>query len=106
MRKREKGIYFIYYLVDAGNIVYIGCSSNIYKRFKEHKYQKQFDTIEMFSMPDQRTAKNKEKQLIVKHKPIHNGNAKYTDKAVILQADKMRKTSINQLKKIHSILSR
>jgi len=101
-----KGIYFVYYLLNAGEMVYIGCSKNIYKRFKEHKYQKQFDSIEMFSMPSQRQAKEKERGLISLHKPGQNGNAKHIERKPILNSDKETTTNIEQLKTIYSILNR
>lgn len=103
-----KGIYFVYSLVLDSRIVYIGCSKNIYKRFKEHKYQKEFDSIEMFSMPGHREAKIKERELIFIHKPELNANAKDNQCAVIFSEynDKSKPTPIEELKQIHSILNR
>ncbi len=102
-----KGIYFVYSLIDDGKIVYIGCSKNIYKRLKDHPWRnRKFSDIQMFSMPGQREAKNKEKELIFKHKPEYNSNAKDKNRVVILNADRIRNTSINELKHIHSILNR
>ena len=40
-----KGKYFVYHLIKDNKVLYIGYSKNIYKRLKEHKYQKDFDTI-------------------------------------------------------------
>lgn len=103
-----KGIYFVYYLMNDDKIVYVGCSKSIYKRLKDHLWRrKQFDSVQMFSMPSQRTAKEKERTLIFKHKPEYNGNAKHRIKPVVLNSDKNRTTTpIDELKNIHSILNR
>jgi len=105
--KELKGIYFVYSLIHNKEVVYVGCSRNIYKRFKAHRYHKPFDKIDMFSMATQKQAKIKERELIVKHMPRLNGNGKHSKCTVILNSERYRSVSSLELKYVHSsILNR
>jgi len=66
------GMYFVYSIYRNGEIVYIGSSKNIYKRFKEHKYQKDFEFIELIRCSDMREALTVEREMIFKHQPQEN----------------------------------
>jgi predicted GIY-YIG superfamily endonuclease len=70
------GMYFVYYLLLSDRVVYVGSSKGIYKRLKEHKYQKQFDTIKLVSFDSARNCKRFERYEIQRLKPEYNGNTK------------------------------
>jgi excinuclease UvrABC nuclease subunit len=104
-----KGIYFVYMLYDGGNLFYIGCSKNIYKRMKDHLYRrKQFDCFELIQYPDELRAKIAEKKLILKYKPELNKHCKYIERSIITKNMQSSKNdvSIQRLKQVHAILNR
>ncbi len=70
--KKFTGRYFVYLVYRGGDVVYIGSSKNIYKRFKQHKYMKQFDLIEVIPADDMRDALSIERKMIFKYKPVEN----------------------------------
>jgi len=76
-----KGIYIVYMLCETRNIIYIGKSKNIYKRLKEHKYQKNFKYVVLIPCVNSEYAFYIEKLLISNldnkfniNSKSHNGN--------------------------------
>ena len=70
--KLVTGSYFVYYIFRNDEVIYIGSSKNLYKRLKEHLYQKEFDFILCVYKYDEQTAKTFEKTEILRLKPIDN----------------------------------
>lgn len=70
--KKFKSVFFVYYLYRKGECVYIGTSKNIYKRLKEHKYLKIFESIRLLSFEDEFEAKNFERMEIFRMQPKEN----------------------------------
>jgi excinuclease UvrABC nuclease subunit len=102
--KRFNGVYFVYIIRMNDNIIYIGSSKNIYKRFKEHKYQKVFDSIEIIKCNSFSQALIKERELIFKHNP--EDNTFCIDQLRMPQVKEFR-LGIDNLKDIHkNILNR
>lgn len=71
---------FNYILISNNNIIYIGCSSNLYKRLYQHKRNKSFDKILLIEFENKKDAFNNEKCLIKKYSPILNYNQNQTSK--------------------------
>ena len=100
-------IYCVYLLIDESEIIYIGCSQNIYKRLKQHKYQKEFKHVDIIACNDERKARRIEHELIFKFKPKFNTFGK--DKLIPeprIRRTKYRPRTIEELKQIHTILTR
>lgn len=69
---------FNYILISNNNIIYIGCSSNLYKRLYQHKRNKSFDKILLIEFENKKDAFNNENCLIKKYLPILNYNQNQT----------------------------
>lgn len=61
----------LYYLIDHGEIVYIGVSQNLKKRLTMHK-GKVFDEIKTNQYPTRVLANDQERIEIIKHRPKYN----------------------------------
>ena len=97
-------IYFVYYLYYNDLCIYIGSSMNIYKRFKEHKYQKEFDYIKLRPFRTANQAKTFENIEINRLKPEFNTFNKESFK--VPQLAKNVTFSIEDKKKFANILNR
>lgn len=67
-----KNQWFVYCIYNNSECIYIGSSHNIYKRFKEHKYQKSFTHIVLTGCKDKYSALLLERALIYERQPIYN----------------------------------
>jgi excinuclease UvrABC nuclease subunit len=70
--KTLKGLTFCYLLFEKENVVYVGNSKNIYKRLKEHKYKKEFNSVQLFECKNEFVSKKIERQLIYELTPKYN----------------------------------
>jgi hypothetical protein len=67
-----KGMYFVYYLLLADCVIWIGSTRNLYKRLKQHKYQKGFDSVKLVSFDSEINAKRFERYELQRLKPVYN----------------------------------
>jgi hypothetical protein len=71
-----KGKYFVYHLIKDNEVIYVGYSKNIYKRSKEHKYQKDFDILLLKPVDSLLKARILERADIFTLKPSGNKSGK------------------------------
>ncbi|HSH52170.1 MAG TPA: GIY-YIG nuclease family protein [Bacteroidales bacterium] len=70
--KQFTGTWFVYYIYLGESCIYIGSSKNLYKRLKEHKYQKTFDSVRLVKMDSEYKAKTFERLEIFRIQPELN----------------------------------
>ena len=66
------GVWIVYYLIKNEKIIYVGSSKNIYKRLKQHKYQKSIDEIKLRFFDNEVEAKTFERIEIFSIRPELN----------------------------------
>jgi excinuclease UvrABC nuclease subunit len=110
-----KGVYFVYYLLLSGSVVWIGSTRNVYKRLKEHKstpsYHNQqykfvmpFDSVKLVSFDSELNAKRFERYELNRIKPKYNIFGIDSFREPQLKSEP--KLSINDKINIHSLLNR
>lgn len=70
--KKVNGYPFIYVLAVGDEVVYIGYSSSLCERLRQHKTNKDFDKIVIIEMENRKVARLTERSLIKEYKPKHN----------------------------------
>lgn len=63
---------FNYFLIIEDEIQYIGYTSSIYLRFRQHKLYYEFDKILLIEFNSPQSARNQERDFIKIFKPKHN----------------------------------
>ena len=62
----------LYFLLDKGDVVYIGMTTQIYTRALNHRKDKVFDEIQFLEFPQRHDTHKLEKSLIFYFKPKYN----------------------------------
>lgn len=64
--------WFVYHLLDQGQVVYVGQSYSLYRRLQFHVADKSFDAVRVFEVADEREMTSVEQRDIAEHKPRYN----------------------------------
>jgi len=97
------GVYFVYYVYDDKECIYIGSSKNIYKRFKAHKTNISFSHIVCMSFTSEIECKTFERIEIYNLKPVLNT---FDKKLFRIPEIKKHSFSISELINSHKTLNR
>lgn len=67
-----KETHFIYFLLDGGSVVYIGCSMSLPGRMQVHKYEKPHTSVRLMGPYSRKFAFKNEARWIKRFRPIYN----------------------------------